>query len=1238
MAKPGFLKFQAPSGETVERPQEELQTLRRAGFKPLSGQTVSLGPSKEEQIPIEVVMRRPATQDLPIESQSLAFKGAAEREYGGLGGAAKALALGASQGFTSYFAAPTAMAAGAVKPETVEMIRTAQPVASTIGEIGGSLGQIAALSALAGPAGAAAGGAEALGTIGRAAQAYRGLSPARQALARAAAFGVPTGVGSELTEAAVAGREARPLEGAAVGLGAGLAGEAVVGALGKAYPVVQKGIAAVRGAMAEGETLAAAKKALSAAKTVEQRAAAEARVAAAQERAAAKEAGKSAVDEGAVQAGEEAQWSLANFRMAAENRVQSSQTRIGDAIKRLSDYDAQAAARGIPARPDAALGKLRSRLGSNAERLQSLSSKIESEASLSNEISTLLEAQNDVTSLVGAASANKQKAADEMIRLKTVMDEVTAGAKKGASLSKLQSQMELAQRRFEEYGMLETAARDVIDSSIDAMAAKEANASVLKAVGATSRELDKQTSLLNKAREKATQAALDQESAKSAQEVISEAETLANKMGVGKTVEGFEPKTVVSYTRGASADNPRINEADIKTVLSEAAQAGKVRSVIGALLRGEMQLPFANGTLGAAKATHTKIAKILQKNDAIVASLPLADRIGVAKMLFDNIKGNNASTIAGNVAERLLGAKSLSKNPSVLAAEKRGAGFIAEAPIAPVVPAAAPAVEAAAVPQLTPEQAVAQRTAEATEAFNQKARGQIDAINALQNESKNLEAVAKWAQTSLREAETTLAQRRAATGQIRNQAAQDAASLKYTQAAIAKDQASQAFEATSALKAEIADAQARLTSSATSADEAKATIAQIKEQVRQLRATAQSAQKIETLRTAKKATEGEIARDMGLMSFVEANRSKIDDAVTILRAAEEQYPSLLKKSKFGGFVTPGQEDLLQSELSRFYKTEEGKRVADAIAKAAKAAESQTAREAAAAASGEASKSMRDVATEALKSPAVWASTAAGGPSAGLAALVGVLASSSPRGSMRKIISALTPQIMVNATLGAADAIFQPTALKLVGTRMAVQKGMEVSRADVEKTKNEVDELVADQELARQVFKDSARRVAFPQEMYDEIEQKYLKAVGELQKKRPATFGKGPVSAEEEAFVQSFRVLSDPDTVRTALQSGRLSKAQADMLQAVAPEAYRSVQSALQDVQENSPKPVQSPLMARFRVSASGRGAMSVAAVQSLLSAVSQGQQQQNQIIPGGGNGLRTASPPPSGKSILTQEK
>jgi hypothetical protein len=93
-----------------------------------------------------------------------------------------------------------------------------------------------------------------------------------------------------------------------------------------------------------------------------------------------------------------------------------------------------------------------------------------------------------------------------------------------------------------------------------------------------------------------------------------------------------------------------------------------------------------------------------------------------------------------------------------------------------------------------------------------------------------------------------------------------------------------------------------------------------------------------------------------------------------------------------------------------------------------------------------------------------------------------------------------------------------------------------------------------------------------------------------------------------------------------------------MLQAVAPEAYRSVQSALQDVQENSPKPVQSPLMARFRVSASGRGAMSVAAVQSLLSAVSQGQQQQNQIIPGGGNGLRTASPPPSGKSILTQEK
>lgn len=229
-----------PQGKSLSVPQEQVVPLLRSGFKALPGQRVTLGDERSTEVPIErVVDVLSKGRDIRLEGSEAAFQRGAEERFGGGAGLAAGLGYGALQGATLGLGGKGLIESGLVAPETLAQLEAARGggAFSTIGA--GEMLGLGAATALTG--GAAAEGAAAR-TLGQ---------TALRSAAREAAIGAGYGGGSEITQAAIEQREARPLEAAA-------GGAIVGGTIGALMPAVGAGIKRARGAAAEAErTLAA---------------------------------------------------------------------------------------------------------------------------------------------------------------------------------------------------------------------------------------------------------------------------------------------------------------------------------------------------------------------------------------------------------------------------------------------------------------------------------------------------------------------------------------------------------------------------------------------------------------------------------------------------------------------------------------------------------------------------------------------------------------------------------------------------------------------------------------------------------------------------------------------------------------------------------------------------------------------------------------------------------------------
>ena len=172
----------------------------------------------------------------------------AQKQYGeGLGNVAKATGLGALRGAT--LGASDALIAGIGGEGTrkaLKGLREANPIASTVGEVGGTLAPLLASGGAAGAAEGAGAGAKALGAAGSAVRAVGAVPRATAALGGIVERGVARGL------------EAAGYEGATLAGRVG-AGALKLGAAGAAEGAVYGGAAAANEAVLNGDEITAEK-------------------------------------------------------------------------------------------------------------------------------------------------------------------------------------------------------------------------------------------------------------------------------------------------------------------------------------------------------------------------------------------------------------------------------------------------------------------------------------------------------------------------------------------------------------------------------------------------------------------------------------------------------------------------------------------------------------------------------------------------------------------------------------------------------------------------------------------------------------------------------------------------------------------------------------------------------------------------------------------------------------------
>jgi hypothetical protein len=1218
MANTGSLRFQAPDGKIVERPQEEFQSLRRAGFKPLSGQTVSaMGSSGIRELPVESLMTVSPTEELPIERQSLRFSRTASERYGTPTGMLKAFGAGAAQGFTSGFGEGAAIEAGLTTAENVRMMREGAPIASTLGEVVGGVGQALAATALTGPVGGVEAGAASLGRA----------AAARQAAARGLAYGVPYGVGSEFTESRVEGREADYLRGAATGAAGGLVGEAVGGALAKAYPKVKGFISGFtdKGAAAE-RAVTEAEKALKAA--VEKEAAEKSAAATAarnkaeetlatrrqalfdlrQAEKAAKTAGVAAVEDADIAAGKDASKKISDKEAEFKTAVEAAQVRARDYLAKSQELGETLASRGLPKDAATAQAKLANRMMKNATNIANLSSDIASTESLAANMDRLISEATDMGQIARDAAIQKARAQASLKTLNAEMRALAGGAADAKAAAAVSSKIEEQTLAFEMAQALENHARVQLDNYGTALGAHEAQGIIAAGKREVDEELKATLKTANKLRSQIQAETADKAIIAANNEMVAGAEEAAKVVATASnTVKDFAPTTAMNRIRSGRV-RKTLFQADKESwsaLFEEAASQGKLAQVVRAAL-GDEGILVGEKAFGATGMT---VAEVLRDSKRIIGMLTPQERAVLSRTLGKmNITSKNA-TYVSKLRDAL--------SAAIKSPEKGGYPLVERGAVTPVAAAAAEPATEASLAQV----AFNARTPEATSALASDLAATERNAATLKAEMATLDSFENEMKRRYKFAQQTVRKERAAERLTRLGTQGEKASLRAAQAAVVQDQMAATMPQIAQLREEAASLMSKIGTEGVDqkffADEVRS----LRQKMAEVQKSSGYARRIEKATGQIAASERELASDAATMSAIDNMRAALDAARDLHIADRAKMPGLVKSAPDVGQFVATSEEVIQKEMAKFFKTEDGRKLAEAVARSEKAAVAKTAREAAEAASGPVKQQALDAARSALGNPVVWAAAATGGPVAGMTAMAGFMASKMPSLSLKKLAVAMAPQMFVSVASGAAKILMERTLAKDVSRRITTTKMLnEISREDVEKTKSDVDALIEQQELARNAFKRASGEVLFPQDSYREMESRFMGAVSKLQQMRPETYGKGPITAEEEDFVKAYRVITDPDSlVRAMERGGDLSNGQIQMLKQVSPEAHQAIQDVLTSIRDNAPKPVATPLSARMGVSMTVRGkGMSIGDAQKLVGLSDQSQQ--------GGQGLGTRRP------------
>lgn len=1095
-----------PQGKDVLVPQEQVVPLLRSGFGARTGQTVTLDDEKATQVPIERIAEALGKGIVPkLETQRAGFERGAEERFGGGAGLAAGLGYGALQGATLGLGGKALMETGLVAPETLAQLEQARGggMLSTIGA--GEMLGLGAASALTG--GAAAGEAAAARTLGQAALRSAG---------REALIGGAYGAGSEITQAGIEGREARPLE-------AGAMGAAFGGTLGAAIPALSK--------------------------------------------AASKAMGKAAAAEGATLAGEAVPGATdAATRMEAKRATLAEQaatksTEIGDIANAYNDVLDRTQKAGFKT-PEAGIG----RIGKDLRRISDMLSKKEGEALALKDLETF---QKDLDKTLAGGLKSKAKLANDEAVLQTTLADMQAeyNAMSAAGRADLRAEA-LANRIRQTEGALEYMAN--AKKTLEDFAAKGSElqglalteASQLRARGNVERRIARLRSQLEGTGEKAVE--LGGESGATARAQRGAAERQANVVTQGE-VElsqalkdlGIENKSKNRYMILRAVENA---EADPETFRSLVQDIVKMERGF----KAEPGYTKRNASIFAEVFKHPQVLeKLSPENAAYVRAV--AQVAPDTNLLRSAAKGGRAIRIPSIAAELegvegVIGADRYKQirqmavedmvRPEVQNAaladamtlrEKyryvpKGGAVPAEAAVETIAEAApGEGVTATNITGRSPGETIKLRES-LTSAENtlrdidaQLANTQAQKMS-LFEERKSLAAQARGARTAERERRLIERERmlyeKAADTEVLERSLQDA-------------------------KAGLTDLtnqvrQERLISAANKAEQRT-----LEQNARQVLADAKRAAKTGKLESEITALQREAGEKIKLKTELELLR---DEHVNVGARLDELTKlgdrNLLKAGAQQGRIVPvSEQQIFDRSMKAFLSSPEGKELSRELAKQSKSF---------------AQKMLEPDNLLAALSAGTTGMGVMGGSLPTMLIGIGMAAMGGKKGLYKAAATFMNP-VRAWTAVGASMA-----ALERLTPRVSRTASTTSSYTFPVKEANDfVDAILADREAAENAFRKMAQSGTIEAKNLEAAKNRFDAAVDYLERKRPVTKN----GADAQDFARAVAVVRNPDLLAKFIKEGTLRQQDVDVLQRISPESYASLKGAVELLHQQRPAAV-----------------------------------------------------------------
>ena len=1099
-----------PQGKDVVVPQEQVVPLLRSGFGARTGQSVTLGDEKSTEIPIERLVEGISKGMVPrLETTQAAFQRGAEERFGGGAGLAAGLGYGALQGATLGLGGKGLIESGLVAPETLAQLEAARGggIFSTIGA--GEMLGLGAATALTGGAAAAEGAAAR--TLGQ---------TALRSAAREAAIGAGYGGGSEITQAAIEQREARPLEAAA-------GGALVGGTIGALMPAVGAGIKRARGAATEAErTLAAS----------------------------------GAPEAGAAQA-------------AYDERFQ---TMLDDAFVKADEV------RGIADRWNAVSEKVQAKGFSSADAgLKAVGSKIEKLTNtLANaqrkagDAKTLESFYTDLADTVKSTAANKrawqrqitvmeEQAARTQEELATVRGRVGQEAREANLQNRLDTYIEtLGVMRDGEKTLAEFAQKGLDLQNLAVQEATTARARA-RAVGQYDRTIQK----LRTSGEQLAEAA-----GVSLEDAQKHAARVARNANV-RTAAQIEVDNALA--EAGIKSNARHREFTLAALRNAEAPLDEFRQIVQDMSAAERgfatQLKVSKATGAPQKVKSSIFAEAFRHPEMLSRLSPenaayvraVAEISPEVRALRSGALGGRPKRIPG-IVEALKGIEDV-VGPEAYAAIKAQATTDmaareiiesdlgkamniaekyrivpreAEAAAAATAPAAAPAAAEAPSRTLvaaTPGETIALRTV----------LGQQEATIA--SLDQQLEGFAKQRETLMKERQGLAKQLRSQKSEARKQALAD-----RIEDVKDKLEASKAgYEEIKSTRENLASDRANLRQDRAATAEQRAIHAENVRLARETLAAQRRALRTGELDAKVKGLTGELAEKQKIRGELEALRDEhnlVAKELDALASAGER--NLIKNAARSQRLVPLDElRIFEQSMKAFRASPEGKQLLADIAKANK------------------SLGQKLLEPDNLLAALSGGTTVMGLMGGGLGTtLVGITmaAMGGKKGLYKAASTMMNPVRFWTATGNALGALerLTPQVARVSQTKSGYTFSVPEANAYV-------DSILADRAAAEKAFERIARSGVVDGRNLEDARGRFNAAIDYLERKRPTTSN----GADAQDFARSVAVLKNPDLLASFIKQGTLRQQDVDMLQRVSPESYDNLKRAVEVLHRENPKTV-----------------------------------------------------------------